>query len=266
MKILLITNPLDKSRNYICRQIQIAWDAEVKNDNRKNDKDFLQESEYFKIIDCKDKYDSFDKYFTPEVVYIVPELMWANDDVNEGYDIAREFITTKYKSEYIQVAFLSVLDRSKLAKIVDNRNKSFVEAFPHICLLDDNLKIKFEYFSEIHFNLIKHLAISNEGRLQRISHEMNSVKANILRKTKDVDLNKTDLLESLEELTLFQQWTERNLTDEITKIRKATDNNNLASVSKSIENIIDEINIKLPKEGETNEINIRKKQEVNIKL
>ncbi len=264
MNTLLITNSIEKSRNYICQQLQTAWDTERINDNRKKTKEFLKESDYFKIIDSTEKYNAFDINFIPEIIFIVPELNWSNDDVNEGYDIARELITKKYKSDFIQIVFLSVLERATLKDMSDVRNKSFVEAFPHVCILDDKVNLQFKYYSEIHFKLIKHLAISDEGRLQRISHEMNSVKTNISRETRDVVYNRTELIAKLEELTLFQQWSGIKITDEIEKANNATVNFQLAYISKTTENIIDEIYLKLSPKGVSNKITTRDKTNYKV--
>jgi len=264
MKTLLITNPIEKSKNHICQELQNSWNSICSDDKRKNNKTFLHESEYFKIIDCKDIFESFDKKFIPEIIFIVPELMWSNDDVNEGYDIARELVLNTFKSEFIQIVFLSVVDRVTLKELSDVRNKSFVEAFPHVCLLDNTLHLKFEYYSEIHYKLIKHLAISDHGRLQKISHEMSSVKANIKEKSKSVEINRDDLLEKLEELTLFQQWTQTNIDSEIQKIKGTIDNEFLSASTKTIDEIIDEINLKLPKNGETRNILVKHKSNYKV--
>lgn len=264
MKTLLITTPFEKSKSFICYLIQKSWDAKKKRDSRKNHKDFLHESEYFKIIDCKEKFNALDFSFIPEVIFIVPELNWSNDDVNEGYDIARELITKKYKSDFIQIVFLSVLERATLKDISDVRNKSFVEAFPHVCLLDSVPGIQFSYYSDIHYKLIKHLAISDEGRLQRISHEMNSVKTNILKETREVGFNRADLITKLEELSLFQQWTGIKITDEIEKANNTIANEQLTSISKTIENIIDEIDLRLSFKGVSNEIKVRDKSNYKV--
>lgn len=264
MNTLLITNSIEKSKKFICQQIQAAWDTEKIKDNRKKAKDFLTESDYFKIIDSKEKYNALYMSFIPEVIFIVPELNWSNDDVNEGYDIARELITKKYKSDFIQLVFLSVLERTTLKEISDVRNKSFIEAFPHVCLLDSKPGIQFSYYSDIHYKLIKHLAISDEGRLQRISHEMNSVKTNISKETREVGFNRTDLISKLEELTLFQQWTGIRITDEIEKANNATSNVELASISRTTENIIDEIDLRLSSKGVSDEIKTRDKTNYKV--
>ena len=263
-KIILITNHLESSKYFICRKIQQAWDQSVDSYNRKVKKIFTSENENFIIIDCKEKLESLDNKFIPDVVFIVPELMWVNDDVNEGYNVARELIINRYKSKFIQIAFLSVLDRAILVKIADTRNKIFIEAFPQVCLIDHNVKIKFEYYSEIHYKLIKHLAISDEGRLQKISHEIYSVKANIQRKTKDVEINKNDLLEKLDELMLFQQWTETVIADEFEKIKNINDSDNLTLSAKNVENIIDEISIKLTKHNENSNVIVRHKSNYKV--
>lgn len=262
--ILLITNPIEQSKNVICQLLQKSWDSEFKADKRIGEKNFLQESNYFKIIDSKEKYNALDLSFIPEIIFIVPELNWSNDDVNEGYDIARELITKKYKSDFIQIVFLSVLERATLKDISDVRNKSFVEAFPHACLLDSKPSIQFSYYSDIHYKLIKHLAISDEGRLQRISHELNSVKTNISKETWEVGYNRTDLITKLEELSLYQQWAGIKITDEIEKANNATANEQLASISKTTENIIDEINLRLSSKDVSGEIKTRDKTNYKV--
>lgn len=264
MNTLLITNPILESKNYICQQLQSAWNTLCSNDKRIKEINLLQESEYFKIIDNLEKLENIDKKFIPEAIYIVPELMWANDDVNEGYDVARELITKIYKSEFIQIVFLSVLDRATLKEIVDVRNKSLVEAFPHMCLLDNKVNLNFEYYSKIHYKLLKHLAVSNEGRLQKISHEMNSVKANILRKSRDAYSNRTDLIAKLEELSLFQQLTETSITQKISEIKEINDNDLLSNELNSVENIIDEISIKILRDIENVDTSIKYKSNYKV--
>lgn len=254
MNILLISSSKNDFKKFISKQLQIAWNSVRDKDNRKQKKDFLQESNYFKIIDNKNKYESLDKNFIPQIVFIVPELLWDNDGVNEGYEIARELITKIFINEFLQVVFLSVLERKTLKKLVDNRNKPMVEAFPHICILNNIIDLKFEYYSEIHFKLLKHLALSNEGILQKIAHEMNSVKANISKKVKDVNDCRKDLINRLEELTLFQQWTETNIFQKIENVKHTNDYDKLLAEAKFVENLIEEIYFKIPK----NPINIDK--------
>jgi len=247
MKILFITNSIKQSRDYILQQIQQAWDFEVQNDNRKNKMQYLKESDFFKIIDSKNKFDNFDFKFIPDVIFILPELMWEQKDVNEGYDLIRGLISQKYKSDLIQIVFLSVLEKKEILKHLDTRNKNFVEAFPHVCLLDHQIQLKFDYYSEIHYKLIKHLAISDQGRLQKIGHELNSVKANIQKNTKDVELNKKDLQIKLEELMLFQQWTEIEIPALLKKLNEINSNEKLNSFTKNVEDTIDKIGMILPK-------------------
>lgn len=270
MKTLLITNSIEQSKVYICERLQQAWGSLVKYDKRKdkNQKSFLEENEDFQIIDSNQKYNELnnDKKFVPDVVFIVPELMWENDDINEGYNVARELITHTYKLEFVQVVFLSVLDRKHISRTVDTRNKNIVEAFPHVCLLDNEIQIKFNYYSEVHYNLIKYLAISNHGRLQKIDHEMNSVKANIRLNQTSVQQNKTELLKQLDELILFQAYlkSDTNIYEEIEKIKKATANNDLISEAQAIEKIIDDINFKLSKTSASGEILVKNKKDYSV--
>lgn len=245
MKTLLITNPNQKTKNYIQEVLRASWNCEMQKDKRKRDKDFLKESDYFRIIDSESKYRSLDSGFIPDLIVVVPELNWNNDDVNEGYDKAKDLALNTYKAQTLQFVFLSVLERSSLLKIVESRNKSLVEAFPHECLLNNSTCIQFEYYSNVHYWLIKHLAISLEGKLQKVSHEMDSLKENIKKNTQQVEVNKIDLISKLEELSLFQQWTEKKIVDKIFEIKNATSNADLVNASREIEIIIDEINLKL---------------------
>lgn len=242
MNVLLITNSIEKSRIYICQQLQTAWGN---NEKRKTPQVFQEETDCFKIIDNKNKYETIDVHFIPEIVFIVPELNWDKDGVNEGYNIARELITSKYKTYFIQVVFLSVLKRSSLRKIVDAQYHGFIEAFPHVCLLDSVVDIHFSYYSDIHYKLIKHLAVSAKGSLQKIDHEMTSVKTNIITGW-DVNLNKADLIAKLEELTLFQEWTKIKISEEIEKVNSAIRNQDLEDASKLVDKIIDELNLNMP--------------------
>jgi hypothetical protein len=251
MKTLLITNEIDSSQKSISCKLQQAWNKTIQKDSRKNSLNFITENDDFKIISKKEQFETFNNQsFIPNLIFIVPELMWENDDVNEGYYIARELITHIYKSNYIQVIFLSVLDRKSLFKIVDIQNKGFVESFPHICLLDNNVQIKFDYYSSVHYKLIKHLGISDDGRLQKVGHEMNSVKANIQKSNIIDEKNKVDLLSQLEELSLFQAWTNKNIPEIIKQVKDTDDNNVLVLMVQAIDSILEEIDLKFTKTAE----------------
>lgn len=267
MKTLLITNKIVQSQTFICSRLHKSWLSESKNDARKKNLDFLKENDDFKIIRSQEEYNSFDfKKFKADHIFILPELLWGNDGVNEAYSIARELITHAYKSEFIQLVFLSVLERSTLAKAVDTKNRSFVEAFPHICLLNEEPEIKFEYYSNIHYQLIKQLAISDHGRLQKVGHEMNSVNANIRDEKLGVELNKSQLIKQLEELTLYQAWIpiETNIHDLIADVKNATDKLILEKVGTEISSIISDISLKLPKD--TSEKVLVRKNKMGYKI
>lgn len=269
MRTLLITNKVKNSTNFICSILQKAWNKEAEEDKRKKKEtyNFLSPNENFKIISSKTEFEIFNfEDFKADIIFIVPELLWDKDSVNEGYNLARELITHTYKSECIQLVFLTVLDKKNLLKIVDTRNKSFVEAFPHICLLDDEPLIKFNYYSEVHYKLIKHLAISDHGRLQKIGHEMSSVKANVLRDETSVEQNKAELLKQLDELALFQAWlSSENISDIINEVNVTTSKETLKNITQTIDNIIEEVTVKLPKEnGESVESNLKNKSSYKV--
>ncbi|MCF8267071.1 MAG: hypothetical protein K9I69_03225 [Ignavibacteriales bacterium] len=128
---------------------------------------------------------------------------------------------------------------------VNHENIGFVESFPHECLLADGVTLKFTYYSEIHFKLIKHLGISNEGRLQKINHEIYSVKENIRKDRGAFNSNQTELITKLEELSLFQQWTGTNIAEELETAKKSESKDDLISVAEHIDEIIYEIDLKL---------------------
>jgi len=215
---------------------------------------FLQDNENFKIISNKATFDTFDfESFLPNVIFIVPELMWENDDVNEGYQIARELITHKYKSQFIQLIFISIITRQVLFNKVDISNKGFVETFPHFSLLDDSGTLKFEYYSEIHFNLIKYLAISEEGRLQKIGHDLIGVKSDIKPEEKDFNVqNKTRLLKQVDELRLFQAYTNESINRIFDEVSQTSTNRDLELWVKKVDDIILGISYKIPKSNKAN--------------
>ncbi len=247
MKVLLITNSIKASQVYICELLQRSWLDIFNKDRRKEIKNFYEESDYFEIIDSKENYESIDIKFVPETVFIVSELLWSNDWVNEGYDIARELILYKFKDKFLQIVFISILEREKLIKLVDIRNKGFVEAFPHVCLLDSTTPIIFEYYSEIHYRLIQHIALSNQGRLDKIGHDLSGLKANITNKDfNKIDNLKNSLLKSLEELGLFQQYSNHNIAGILELMKSVNDKKELANIAGTVNDLIEEIRLKLP--------------------
>lgn len=269
MKVLLITNNIANSNAILSSSIKIAWQNYILEDKRRaknRNKSILDLSKELKTLDSKDKFTEFKEHnaFTPNVVFIVPELLWENDQVNEGYDVARELITHIYKGEFIQFVFLSVLDRAFLKTAVDIRNRYFVEAFPHYCLLDNDLNLKFDYYTVTHYNLIKYLAISDNGRLQKIGHEMSSVKANIQNSKNNIEQNKEDLLKQLDELTLFQAWSNKSIREEINKVKNIQSEYDLIKSEYLIEEIIDEINIKMPNYSADRNVALRNKSSYKI--
>lgn len=235
---------------------------------KKDDKNpFKSENESFKIVTSKEQYISLDfNTFKPEIIFVVPELLWENDSVNEGYTIARELITVTLKSEFIQLVFLSVMDRSALAALVETRNRSFVESFPHVCLLDDKPEVKFKYYSIVHFNLIKKLAISDHGRLLKINHEMTSVNANILSDKIEIEHIKAQMIKELEELTLFQSWipNEISIPYLIDRACHTNEKTELEKIGKEISTIISDISLKLPKDSSEKSLEQKQKKDYKI--
>lgn len=247
MNTILITNSIENSKNFICTKLQEGWSRATNDDRRKSEYNFLKENKNFRIITNKSQFYDFDfKTFTPEIIFIIPELLWENDGVNEGYSIARELITHNYKDEFIQLAFISVLDKNILSTNADKRNIGFINAFPHISLLDENYPIQFSYYSEIHYKLIKFLAISDQGRIQKIDHEISPIKSNATSDPAKILNEKDNLLKLLEELSLFQAWTSENINILIERVTNEQDVIVLKGLVKKTEDIILEIKNALP--------------------
>lgn len=255
----------DNSKSILVHEI--VEKRKLVNQKKDNKNPFKSENETFKIITSKEQYNTFDfDVFIPDIIFVVPELLWENDLVNEGYAIARELITVTLKSKFFQLVFLSVMERSALANAVDTRNRSFVEAFPHFCLLDNKPKIKFKYYSVVHFNMIKQLAISDHGRLLKIGHEMNSVNTNILSDNVEIEHLKAQMQKELEELTLYQAWisNEISIPGLIYKISRTNDKTELEKIGREISSVISIISLKLPKDSSEKSIELKQKEKYKI--
>lgn len=248
MKTLLITNKIVQSQTFICSRLHKSWLSEIKNDARKENHDFLKESDDFKIIKSQEEYKDFDfKRFAADHIFVVPELMWENDGVNEGYSVARELIAYTYKEKYIRLVFLSVMKKKELIKAADDRYKSFIQALPHVFLMDNNNPDLFTDYSEIHFKLIKYLAISDHGRLQKIEHEFSPIKSNITTDSPISENDKAVLLCQLEELSLFQSWASINISQLIETVKNPVSTlKALLRVIKTTDDVIAEVTYNLP--------------------
>jgi hypothetical protein len=254
MKAILFTNNIEQSNTFIIKQLQKEWNISLLNDRRRGNnykirnEFFSLENKDFRIIDSKVKYTDLkeDKRFIPDAIFIVSELMWENHDINMGYNVARELITHIYKSQFIQFVFFSILQRNILASILDIQNKNFVQVFPHIWLLEHEPQIRFTYYSEVHYKLIKNLAMSSHGRLQLIGHEMSSISTNIKQKETSISQAKNMLLNVIAELTLFKAWTTGNeIQKTIDAIGGITNEKEIIFVTKKVEQLIEKLSFKV---------------------
>ena len=161
MKILLITNKIESTIKGICQLIQKSLNNSSLIDSKIKTLDF-NEDDNIRIIGTAEKYRNFKfNSFIPEIIFIVPELMWQEDGVNEGYHIAYDLILQRYPRVFFQVVFLSVLRRDQILKIVEKRNEEIVKAFFHHDLLDKSEFLSYISYSKIHFECIKSLVVSD---------------------------------------------------------------------------------------------------------
>lgn len=129
-----------------------------------------------------DKINGFfsDGDFCQNQVFVMPELLWNDRSVDEGYEIALRLLK-ELADKTIVLRFVSNFTQEQLLQMVNNTHHSLAETFPHICInqiQDGEWKKKFtlkpEAYSATHFQLIRNIAISNWGRLDYIEHQLNT--------------------------------------------------------------------------------------------
>ena len=142
--------------------------------------------EYIKRIASVNEFDpdlinSFfsDGDFRQNQVFVMPELLWSDCSVDEGYEMALQLLK-RLKDKPFVLRFISNFTQVQLLHLVNKKYHSMVETFPHICINDvaeghwkRTLKpLKPEEYSATHFQLIRNIAISHWGRLEYIEHQL----------------------------------------------------------------------------------------------
>ena len=142
--------------------------------------------EYIKRIASVNEFDpdtvnSFfsDGDFRQNQVFVMPELLWSDCSVDEGYEMALQLLK-RLKDKPFVLRFISNFTQDQLLHMVNKKYHSMVETFPHICINDvveghywiQKFTLKPEEYSATHFQLIRNIAISHWGRLEYIEHQL----------------------------------------------------------------------------------------------
>lgn len=240
MSILIIANK--QSSVTTSRIINEAWVQYISKDGRKG------KSSGKSTISVISNLEDFRKYefskLKPEYIFIQVELGWTNTgNKYEGYDIAIELFLQKFNGHSFFLQFISLSNRAILFGDIGETHRKLVETFEHYQLPLDSQQISFTKYSQIHFELIKSLVISREGRLNYIDHELDKVKNNIenLSPSNDYSNTKEFIKHQLEEIALLEVL----IKDRIIEIKsKLSRSNELSVLKRSIvetRNIIEEI-------------------------
>ncbi|NVO03157.1 MAG: hypothetical protein HXX09_10710 [Bacteroidetes bacterium] len=250
MRTLLICNNIKTSIDFISNKIKNDWIKTAEADKRKSQDINISSNKYFEIISEKSIYENFNfEKFNPEIIFIVPEINWERNGLNDGYKIALDILTDKLKNQFFQLVFLSVIDYENLFKNSEKDDRPLIEVFPHFDLLDNKATIGFDNYSEIHFKLIKLLVVSSKGRILRVEHDIGKYHSNFSGKDSEGHQNiKLDLFRQIDELSLFQVWTTQSMSELYNELENSRDLKEINAVFYKIGNCINEIKTNLPNE------------------
>jgi len=186
----------------------------------------------------------------PEFVLIHSELQWSSEGFDEGYEIANTLITRKLKEHFIQISFVSIFEKEHLLRFVSKKYHSFIRSFPHQCLMDfSKLNLFSARYSTVQFDLIKSLALADEGRINYIDHEIDTIKSNFEALPDGADLSgvKCKLLPQLEELAIFSFIPTPDFAQIKTAIESSRNSNALRKCFDEINELINRASRELPR-------------------
>ena len=214
MKTVVIINPVYKEG-----VVKLLTDAVVRMDDarksetvlsRRNSKESPGGDENFQVIETMEEYDTFNfmKFFDQDFaqcqVFITPDLFWKEFEspVDEGYEIALDLLENKLKDKRFFLHFVSIYRQEQLLKLTTPIHSMMVESFPHHCLNDSHVSDGFSFhpYSEIHFELIKRIAISKSGIIDKLWHDVGH-----LDDGNDFEVLKERAQRILKVLTVFDQ-------------------------------------------------------------
>ena len=111
--------------------------------------------------------------FRENQVFIVLDDWRELGSFDKGYDMARDLLNTVGKSKVFNLYFVSLFTRECLLRMVkDDENRTMINTFPHLCIADLKVSLSTEAYSNLHFRLIRDVAVSNKGRLSAIRHDV----------------------------------------------------------------------------------------------
>lgn len=176
--------------------VQISYKREQEKTTEKWDENtlFMTSADEFD----PDKINSFfsDGDFCQNQVFVMPELLWKDRNVDEGYEIVCKLFeklkdkqTNKIKP--VMLHFVSNFTQVQLRNMVDTKYQAMVDSLPHICInqivdgkWNDKFVLKLEAYSKTHFNLILHIAVDKLGRLDYIEHQLRNDPFDLTEKKK----------------------------------------------------------------------------------
>ncbi len=107
-------------------------------------------------------------------IYIDPFLEWGKEDYY-GYHIALDILTNWKKKEAPGLVFLSAVQQKAFDKLVKGKLNSFVREFIHFDFLDlDKKVLPYNTFSTNRWKYLKAYAITRAGKLDDLSHELDT--------------------------------------------------------------------------------------------
>lgn len=107
-------------------------------------------------------------------IYIDPFLEWGKEDYY-GYHIALDILTNWKKKEAPGLVFLSAIQQKAYDKLVKGKLNSFVREFIHFDFLDlDSKVLPYSTFSTSRWKYLKAYAITRAGKLDDLSHELDT--------------------------------------------------------------------------------------------
>ena len=170
MKVLLLTNPGKQYEEPIQKWIQSAID-QSRNQQEDNQLLILKSASDFK------GYKSFREFFCDDsatnFVVVVPELNWNDSGFfSSGYERSLELLGDLLGDRFFQLVFVSFFQRKHLCELVDTQYRELVKSFPHLTLFELSQKSLERYYSRLHFDLLRRIAVSKAGHLSYIRHDL----------------------------------------------------------------------------------------------
>ncbi len=199
-----------------------------------------------KCINNAQTLDSIDfNKWKPALVFIVPELGWQDSGVNDGYEIAYQLLTGSLKDHFFQLYFLSVLDHSAIKSHIDSKHLPMHHCFAHYQLTKGIDLLELHKYSEVHFEMIKALALTESGRLKMLRHQFTNL-YNDFKSGSDV---KGRLMRLGNELDIFTVWTDNEKGELLAEIHKAVSSMEIQELMQKIGHVLDELDKLIPTEA-----------------